>query len=128
MAFWSKKKLFDVLSKEFKNNNISIDVDDNKLSFEVNCSDAGYNLYPYIKLDENESIMTILINLRKIGKENIYERINSFNLISKYYTMKLKDSILYLEYNVKVDNDNIYSIVMNSIDSIKELQFEIEKV
>ena len=128
MAFWSKKKLFDLLNKEFKNDGVSVEVDSNKLSFEVNCSEAKINLYPYIKLDEETSIMSILINLRKVQKDNFYDKINEFNLISKYFTLKLKDSILYLEYNVKVDTNNVYEMVKEVIESVKSIQSEIEKI
>ena len=128
MAFWSKKKLFDILSKAFKNDNVTVDVTNNNFSFEINLADASYNLYPYIKLNEEDSIMSIFVNIRKVEKENIYEKINNFNLISKYFTLKLKDSILYLEYNVVVNNDNVYDICKVAINSLKELQFEIDKI
>ncbi len=128
MAFWSKKKLFDILSKGFKNDNVTVDVTNNNFSFEINLTDASYNLYPYIKLNEEDSIMSIFVNIRKVEKENVYEKINNFNLISKYFTLKLKDSILYLEYNVVVNNDNVYDICKVAINSLKELQFEIDKI
>lgn len=128
MAFFNKKKLFDVLGKEFKNNNTSYEVKDNKFSFEINCSEAGYNLYPYIKYDENDAFVTIVINIRQIGKENVYEKLNNFNLLSRFFTMKLKDNVLYLEGNIIANNDTIYDIIIEYVNSIKELQFEIEKV
>ena len=128
MAFWSKKKLFDILSKGFRNDNVTVDVTNNNFSFEINLTDASYNLYPYIKLNEEDSIMSIFVNIRKVEKENVYEEINNFNLISKYFTLKLKDSILYLEYNVVVNNDNVYDICKVAINSLKELQFEIDKI
>ena len=128
MAFWSKKKLFDVLKKGFKNDNITVSEEGSKLSFEVSFSEAKFNLYPYVQLDEEKSIMTIMVNLRKIEKENVYEKINAFNLISKYFTLKLKDNILYLEYNILVDNDNTYNVLKTAINSLTELQFEIDKI
>ena len=128
MAFWSKKKLFDVLKKELKNDNISASDENSKLSFEISFKDAKFNLYPYIKLDEEESIMTIEVNIRKVEKENLYEKINSFNLKSKYFALKLNDGILYLEYNVKVTTDNVYSLCKACINSLDELQFEIDKL
>ncbi len=128
MAFWSKKKLFDVLKKGFKNDNITVNEEGNKLSFEVAFVEAKFNLYPYIILDEEKSIMTIMVNLRKLEKENVYEKINAFNLISKYFTLKLKDNILYLEYNILVDNDNTYNVLKSAINSLTELQFEIDKI
>ena len=75
MAFWSKKKLFDILMKNFKNDNISVEFEENRLTFEMYFEEAKFNLYPYIKLDENESIMSIFVNIRKIEKENVYEKI-----------------------------------------------------
>lgn len=128
MAFWSKKKLFDVLSKEFKNDNVSVQIENNKFTFEVNCSEAKLNLFPYIKLNEETSIMTIIINLKKVQKDNFYDKINAFNLLSKYFTMKLKDSVLFLEYNVMVDTNNVYEMVKEVIDTVKDLQFEIDKI
>ena len=128
MAFWSKKKLFDVLKKGFKSDNISINEDGGKLSFELSFSEAKFNIYPYIVLDEDQSIMSIMANIRKIEKENIFERLNSFNLKSKYFTAKIKDSVIYLEYNVLVTNDNVYETLKSAINSLNELQFEIDKI
>ncbi len=128
MAFWGKKNLFDVLKKGFKNDNISINEDSGKLSFELKFSEAKFNLYPYIILDEDKSIMSILVNVRKIEKENVYEKINTFNLKSKFFTLQLKDSILYLEYNALVSGDNAYEVLKNAVNSLNELQFEIDNI
>ena len=128
MAFWSKKKLFDILIKNFKNDNVSVEFEENKLTFEMSFDEAKFNLYPYIKLDENESIMSIFVNIRKIEKENVYEKISNFNLLSKYFTLKLKDNILYLEYNAYVNNDNVYDVLKKATDSLSELQLEIDKI
>ncbi len=128
MAFWGKKNLFDVLKKGFKNDNISINEDSGKLSFELTFSEAKFNLYPYIILDEDKSIMSILANVRKIEKENVYEKINTFNLKSKFFTLQLKDSILYLEYNALVSGDNAYEVLKNAVNSLNELQFEIDNI
>ena len=128
MAFWGKKNLFDVLKKGFKNDNISINEDSGKLSFELTFSEAKYNLYPYIILDEDKSVMSILVNVRKIEKENVYEKINTFNLKSKFFTLQLKDSILYLEYNALVSSDNAYEVLKNAVNSLNELQFEIDNI
>ena len=128
MAFWSKKKLFDVLKKGFKNDNISTNEDGGKISFELYFSEAKFNVYPYIVLDEDNSIMSIKVNIRKIEKENIYEKLNSFNLKSKYFTAKIRDDIVFLEYNVLVESDNVYDILKCSINSLTELQFEIDMI
>ena len=128
MAFWSKKKLFDILMKNFKNDNISVEFEENRLTFEMYFEEAKFNLYPYIKLDENESIMSIFVNIRKIEKENVYEKINNFNLISKYFTLKLKDNVLYLEYNAFVDNDNVYDVTKKATTALNDLQLEIDKI
>ena len=128
MAFWGKKNLFDVLKKGFKNDNISINEDSGKLSFELTFSEAKFNLYPYIVLDEDKSVMSILVNVRKIEKENVYEKINTFNLKSKFFTLQLKDSILYLEYNALVSSDNAYEVLKNAVNSLNELQFEIDNI
>ena len=128
MAFWGKKNLFDVLKKGFKNDNISINEESGKLSFELTFSEAKFNLYPYIILDEDKSIMSILVNVRKIEKENVYEKINTFNLKSKFFTLQLKDSILYLEYNALVSGDNAYEVLKNAVNSLNELQFEIDNI
>ena len=129
MAFWNKKNLYETLVKAFKNDNISLDEENSKiLSFEISFSEAKFNLYPYFKINEEESILSIECNVRKIEKENVYEKINNFNLISKYFTLKLKDNILYLEYNTKVNIDNVYEVAKLAINSLTELQFEIDKI
>lgn len=123
MAFWNKKSLFDKLNKYFKDNNISIDEIDEAYSFEL--SFDKFNLFPYFKLNDDE--LNIIINLKKDSNLN-NKLINEINLKSKFFTLKNKDDILYLEYNTFVDSDNVVDVFTKVISSINELEKELEKI
>jgi len=123
MAFWNKKSLFDKLNKYFKDNNISIDEIDEAYSFEL--SFDKFNLFPYFKLNDDE--LNIIINLKKDSNLN-NKLINEINLKSKFFTLKNKDDILYLEYNTFVDSDNVVDVFTKVISSINEFEKELEKI
>ena len=123
MAFWNKKSLFDKLNKYFKDNNNSIDEIDEAYSFEL--SFDKFNLFPYFKLNDDE--LNIIINLKKDSNLN-NKLINEINLKSKFFTLKNKDDILYLEYNTFVDSDNVVDVFTKVISSINEFEKELEKI
>lgn len=127
--FRSKEK--DKLIKYFKENNISYNETDNKIETEIVFKDKNISLYPYFVINDAEDYFSIVINLKEIsGKVTIdlYQKINSFNLISQYFVMKLSENnILYLEYNT-VYTDNLKDIFESSIGSLNSLLEYIENI
>jgi hypothetical protein len=90
----------------------------------------GYSLYPYYVTNSDKKELSIIINLRKIDNDLMisdYERINAFNLKSKYFQAKIKDRILYLEYNTKVDSSKS-EIIHEVIESVFILSKEIDEL
>ena len=128
MAFWSKKKMIDSLNKYFNENKVTVSSKDEFITFDLYL-DKGYTIYPYIKLDEENDNFSILINLRELKEKNIYEKLNSFNIKSMYLTAKVnEDGIIILEYNGKAYHDNIVDILNNIIETIFDLQDDIDNL
>ena len=121
MGLFSKKKLIDILKKDFIGRRINPKLEENVLSFEINF-ESGFNLYPYIKVNEVESTVSIKININKAEKITLNE-LNSLNSQSKYFKFLLSDSkILYLEYNAFVNSENIGDVCANVINSLNSLE------
>lgn len=119
--FHSKPK--DKLIKYFRDNNISFNDNDGRVETEIIIPNTNISVFPYFKIIDDENYISIVINIKKIsGKINVdlYEKINYFNLSSKYFVMKLSNNILYLEYNTIYD-DNIVDIYNEAITSLNEL-------
>ncbi|MBQ3253789.1 MAG: hypothetical protein IJA65_04450 [Acholeplasmatales bacterium] len=129
-SIFGGKKLIDRLTKYFNENNIALERNGNKHSFELILKECSYALYPYFLLDDDNDELSIVINIRKIdgiASINDYEKINSFNQVSKYFTAKIsKDNVIFIEYNAIVCADNIKEIFINSLESITSLQKEID--
>lgn len=128
MAFWSKKKINDSISKYFLERNVSTTSDFGVLSLELNFKESGYSIYPYIKIDEDNEEISIMVNIREVAldKEVDFNKLNSFNLNSKYFTAKYKNNAIVLEYNTSVNYDNASKLVHNSLESLFALQGEID--
>ena len=130
--FGTKKKTSDVLEKQFKEKNISLDFKDGKYSFELVMKNEGYSLYPYFSLDEEKREMSVVINLRKVdGGLTLldWDRINNFNLKSKFLTAKVAtDQVLYLEYNTQVEPGRSKSVLDLVIESVFMLSKEIDEL
>ncbi|RIA78330.1 hypothetical protein EI71_00281 [Anaeroplasma bactoclasticum] len=124
-------KLQDGVKKQLEAKNITVTLDDNgKGSFELIMPKEGYSLYPYYVTNSDKKELSIIINLRKIDNDLMisdYERINAFNLKSKYFQAKIKDRILYLEYNTKVDSSKS-EIIHEVIESVFILSKEIDEL
>ena len=124
-------KLQDGVKKQLEAKNITVTLDDNgKGSFELIMPKEGYSLYPYYVTNSDKKELSIIINLRKIDNDLMisdYERINAFNLKSKYFQAKIKDRILYLDYNTKVDSSKS-EIIHEVIESVFILSKEIDEL
>ena len=124
-------KLQKKKKKQLEAKNITVTLDDNgKGSFELIMPKEGYSLYPYYVTNAEKKELSIIINLRKIDNDLLisdYERINAFNIRSKYFQAKIKDRILYLEYNTKVDSSKS-EIIHEVIESVFILSKEIDEL
>ena len=89
----------------------------------------GYSLYPYYRIDTTTKELSIIINVRNVSEDitiDLYNKINAFNIKSKYLIAKLKDRIIYLEYNTKVDSHKS-EIIHEVIESVFMLSKEIDE-
>ena len=127
MGLFSHTKKKDKLIKYLNEKNISVNDKNGKVEIEIMFKDKGYSLFPYFVIDEDNEYFSIVINLRKVTEKtsvDLYTKINEFNLISQYFTLKISnDNILFLEYNTLFD-DNLKDI----FDEVKESLFELKDV
>ena len=76
--------------------------------------------------------MSVVINLRKVdGGLTLldWDRINNFNLKSKFLTAKVAtDQVLYLEYNTQVEPGRSKSVLDLVIESVFMLSKEIDEL
>ena len=104
MGLFSRSKI-DKLMKYFKERNISINQNNSKYEFEINFPNKKFNLFPYFTLDED--YISIVINIKRINDKEINQilpKVNGFNVKSIYFTMKIYNNIVYLEYNTFLDD------------------------
>ena len=124
-----RNKEKDKLIKYFKENNIAYNEVGNKIETEIVFKDKNISLYPYFMVEED--YFSIIINIRKITEKlnlDLYQKINSFNLVSQYFVAKISnENILYLEYNT-LYTDNLRDIFESSISSLNELLSFIETI
>ena len=130
MGLFGHSKQKDKLIKYLKEKNISSTEKDGKIEIELLFKDKGFSLYPYFVVDDDNDYFSIIINLKKVEKTSVdlFEKINDFNLLSQYFTLKISnDNILYLEYN-SIFNDNIKDIFDCTINSLYSLSEAIDNI
>ena len=126
---FSSKRVIDKIQKYFQDSKTTLNHENNRYSFELFLSESGYSLYPYFMLNEDETVISIIINVRRRElNEDIYMKLNEFNLLSKYFQAKCNDDSIFLEYNSIISYDNIKEIFKKAIESIFSLQEEIDKL
>ena len=116
--FSGKKKSRDVIEKYFKEKNISLEFENGKYSFVLVNQEKGFSLYPYFTYDDDSHELSFLINIRNASFDYNYKILNEFNLKSKYLKALLKDSIIFIEYNTKVELDEFREIMDLLIESV----------
>lgn len=128
MAFWSKKKMIDSVNKYFLERNVSITNEFGLLSLELSFKESGYSIYPYIKIDEENEEISIVVNIKEVLdiKQVDFNKLNSFNLNSKYFVSKYKDNAIILEYNTCATYENVSKIIHNALESLFSFQNEID--
>ena len=124
MAFWSKKRAIEILTKSLKSENISYKEENNVVSFEYQINDSI--LYPYIKFDEETDDVSIVINIKKQALKG-YEKINEFNINSRFFKACYKDDLIYLSYAFNAD-DSIREIINKVLGSLNPLIDNIENL
>ena len=73
MALWSKKKVGTKIINYLKEKNISYQIDEQSstiIKFELCFTDSGFILYPYISVDEINSLVTFNVNVSQINVKN----------------------------------------------------------
>ncbi|MCR5647899.1 MAG: nucleotidyltransferase [Acholeplasmatales bacterium] len=124
---FGKKKIIDLIIKYFNEKKISYEKNLNIISFSASYND--FSIYPYIKINEENQQVSFLVNIRKINqKENVFEKLNTFNIKSQYFRAILNEDIIVLEYNTLVDSDNLNDILDQMIDSLSSLRVEIKEL
>ena len=132
MALWSKKKVGTKIINYLKEKNISYQIDEQSstiIKFELCFTDSGFILYPYISVDEINSLVTFNVNVSQINvKNNGYNFLNEINKKSIFLKAYITDdSILVLEYRFKVIDD--ISITLEGIfNNLFSLENIIEKL
>ena len=132
MALWSKKKVGTKIINYLKEKNISYQIDEQSstiIKFELCFTDSGFILYPYISVDETNSLVTFNVNVSQINvKNNGYNVLNEINKKSIFLKAYITDdSILVLEYRFKVIDD--ISITLEGIfNNLFSLENIIEKL
>lgn len=129
MAFWGKKSIKDSLIKYLNEHGVTCKEELGCLAFDLYFKKSEYTVYPYLKINENNEELSIIVNLREVGDSfKDYARINSFNYQSKYLMAKVKDGLLYLEYNCHISYENAVIVLENIVESLFSLQEEIDKL
>ncbi len=124
---FGKKKIIDLIIKYFNEKKISYEKNLNIISFSASYND--FSIYPYIKINEENQQVSFLVNIRKINqKENVFEKLNTFNIKSQFFRAILNEDIIVLEYNTLVDSDNLNDILDQMIDSLSSLRVEIKEL
>lgn len=126
---FGNKKQIDKLNKYFLEKKIELKEEaDNKYSFEIVFNELGYSIFPYLKLNDENNQIAIVINLRKC--DNVpYEAINTFNVKSKYFSAKVSSNkIIYLEYCTILSNDLFKETINDILNSISMLAADIDSL
>lgn len=128
MALWSKKKVGTKIINYLKEKNISYQIDEQSstiIKFELCFTDSGFILYPYISVDEINSLVTFNVNVSQINvKNNGYNVLNEINKKSIFLKAYITDdSILVLEYRFKVIDDISITLegIINNVFSLENI-------
>ncbi|HIT44335.1 TPA: hypothetical protein IAA91_05815 [Candidatus Avacholeplasma faecigallinarum] len=128
MAFWVKKKSSELIKKYLIEQNVTFKEEMGLITFEFFLSKSNFSIFPYINIDDAGDQISILINLRQVNNLKDFEKLNDFNLKSKYFTAKIKDEVLFLEYNTHILTENANFVMSSALDSLIELQVEIDNL
>ena len=131
MALWSKKKVGTKIVNYLKDKNISYQLEEQAstiIKFELCFLESGFILYPYITIDEVNSLVTFNVNVSQVNMKNAFNVVNEINrkaLFLKSYVTD--DSILVLEYRFKAV-DYISITLEGIINNVFSLENILEKL
>ncbi len=125
MGLFLKSDL-DKLIKHLNKKEINFKKEDDKISFELVMKNKNFMIYPYMTIDDD--VLSMCINLSKVDKINndLCEKINEFNLKSKFFTLKIKNHILFIEANQLIDDINLLFDKM--VENLFELEDELDNL
>ena len=127
MALWSKKKVGTKIVNYLKDKNISYQLEEQGatiIKFELCFVESGFILYPYITIDEVNSLVTFNVNVSQVNMKNAFNVVNEINrkaLFLKSYVTD--DSILVLEYRFKAVDDISITLegIINNVFSLENI-------
>ena len=127
MALWSKKKVGTKIVNYLKDKNISYQLEEQAstiIKFELCFLESGFILYPYITIDEDNSLVTFNVNVSQVNMKNAFNVVNEINrkaLFLKSYVTD--DSILVLEYRFKAVDDISITLegIINNVFSLENI-------
>ena len=127
MALWSKKKVGTKIVNYLKDKNISYQLEEQAstiIKFELCFLESGFILYPYITIDEDNSLVTFNVNVSQVNMKNAFNVVNEINrkaLFLKSYVTG--DSILVLEYRFKAVDDISITLegIINNVFSLENI-------
>ena len=127
MALWSKKKVGTKIVNYLKDKNISYQLEEQAstiIKFELCFVESGFILYPYITIDEDNSLVTFNVNVSQVNMKNAFNVVNEINrkaLFLKSYVTD--DSILVLEYRFKAVDDISITLegIINNVFSLENI-------
>lgn len=127
MALWSKKKVGTKIVNYLKDKNISYQLEEQAstiIKFELCFLESGFILYPYITIDEVNSLVTFNVNVSQVNMKNAFNVVNEINrkaLFLKSYVTD--DSILVLEYRFKAVDDISITLegIINNVFSLENI-------
>ena len=124
MGLFNKSKE-EKLIKFLKEKKISYNEHDGLIELSLNFSNNKYFLHPYLKIENDDIYITI--NLRRCNKkDNLYDNINNFNLLSKFFKAIIKNDLLFLSYNGYYSGDN--EQILEILNSLYSLENEIDNL
>ena len=127
MALWSKKKVGTKIVNYLKDKNISYQLEEQAstiIKFELCFVESGFILYPYITIDEVNSLVTFNVNVSQVNMKNAFNVVNEINrkalFLKSYIT---DDSILVLEYRFKAVDDISITLegIINNVFSLENI-------
>ena len=127
MALWSKKKVGTKIVNYLKDKNISYQLEEQAstiIKFELCFVESGFILYPYITIDEVNSLVTFNVTVSQVNMKNAFNVVNEINrkaLFLKSYVTD--DSILVLEYRFKAVDDISITLegIINNVFSLENI-------
>ena len=127
MALWSKKKVGTKIVNYLKDKNISYQLEEQAstiIKFELCFVESGFILFPYITIDEINSLVTFNVNVSQVNMKNAFNVVNEINrkaLFLKSYVTD--DSILVLEYRFKAVDDISITLegIINNVFSLENI-------